>query len=376
MEEFRAIIYLRISKEDGFIESNSIVNQRELIKSFLKMRKDISLYSEKVDDGYSGSNFNRPGFMEMLEELKEGKANCIIVKDLSGFGRNYIESGRYIEKLFPFLGVRFIAINDNYDSQYSHVGSSEILIPFKNLINDAYCKDLSIKTKSQLDIKRKNGEFVGAFPTYGYKKSSKNKNELIIDQYPAEIVKDVFRWKIQGLSYRKIANRLNQYGILSPMEYKNFKGLHYKTSFKEYQKAKWSPMAVSRILKNDIYIGNLVQGKEANISYRIRKKQNVLEENWIRVEGVHKAIIPDEIFSVTQKIMKMDTRTNSLNKGFYSGITYCSQCKRVLLRKDRSYICKDFTIKENTLNEIVFSLFHVYLQLIQLDHTNKVNVKK
>lgn len=376
MEEYKAAIYLRISKEDGSVESNSIANQRELIKEFLKTKDDISICFEKIDDGYSGANFQRPGFMEMLDEIKEGKITCVIVKDLSRFGRNYIEAGRYIEKIFPFLGVRFIAINDNYDSKYINVGIGEILIPFKNLVNDAYCKDLSIKIRSQLNIKRKKGEFVGAFPTYGYKKSDKNKNKLIIDEYPAEVVKDIFRWKIQGLSHKKIADRLNLYGILSPMEYKNYKGLAYKTSFKENPKAIWSSMAVARILKNDIYIGNLIQGKEANQNYRTKKKKSIPEEDWIRVVGVHKPIISTEIFSLTRKLMKMDIRRTNADKGFFSGLLRCSQCKANMIRKDVSYKCKDNSIREEQLNTAVFTLFNTYLQLIQLPQTQKKCSKK
>lgn len=376
MGEYKAAIYVRISKEDGNIESNSIVNQKELIKEFLKNKEDISICSEKIDDGYSGANFNRPGFKEMLEEIKEGKINCVIVKDLSRFGRNYIEAGRYIEKIFPFLGVRFIAINDNYDSNHSLEGNSDILIPFKNLVNDAYCKDISIKIKSQLDIKRRKGEFVGAFSTYGYKKSNENKNKLVIDEYPAEVVKDIFRWRIQGLSLKKIADRLNLYGILSPMEYKNYKGMNYRTSFKENSKAKWSSMAVSRILQNEVYIGNLIQGKEANLNYRIKKKQRISEENWIRAMDVHEPIISSEIFNLTKKIMRMDIRKTKVDIGSYSGLLRCGQCSKVMVRKDETYRCKDNGMKEEWLKETVFTLFHIFLQLTDTSLTLKIGSEK
>lgn len=366
MEKYHAAIYVRISKEDGNQESNSIANQKELIKEFLKTKEDIFLYSEKVDDGYSGANFQRPGFMEMLEEIKEGKINCVIVKDLSRFGRNYIEAGRYIEKIFPFLGVRFIAINDNYDSEYSNTGVSDILIPFKNLVNDAYCKDISIKIRSQLNIKRRKGEFIGAFSPYGYKKSNKNKNVLIIDEYPAEVVKDIFKWKIQGLSYQKIADKLNLYGILSPAEYKNYRGFNYKTSFKENLKAKWSSMAVSRILKNEVYIGNLIQGKETKLNYRTKRKKRIPEDSWIRAIGTHKAIISDEIFNLTKKIMKMDIRRRNEDKSFYLGLLFCNECKETMIHKVTFYKCNHHKIKEEQLNSAVFTLFSLYLQLIGL----------
>lgn len=185
---YKAAIYVRLSKEDGDVsdaskaESNSISNQKELIKDFLKDKQDIVIVSERVDDGYSGVNFERPAFQLMLEDIKQGKVDCVVVKDLSRFGRNYIESGRYIEKIFPMLGVRFIAINDNYDSLTGKSQTDEIVIPFKNLINDAYCRDISIKIRSHLDVKRRKGEFIGSFTIYGYAKDEHDHNKIVIDE--------------------------------------------------------------------------------------------------------------------------------------------------------------------------------------------------
>ena len=169
---YHAAIYVRLSKEDGDVatagkrESNSISNQKDLIKNFLKDKKDIVVVSERVDDGYSGSNFERPAFQMMLEDIKKGIVDCVVVKDLSRFGREYIDAGKYIERLFPALGVRFIAVNDHYDSLEGKSQADEIVIPFKNLINDAYCRDISIKIRSHLEVKRKNGEYIGAFTPY------------------------------------------------------------------------------------------------------------------------------------------------------------------------------------------------------------------
>ena len=177
---YHAAIYVRLSKEDGDVatagkrESNSISNQKDLIKNFLKDKKDIVVVSERVDDGYSGSNFERPAFQMMLEDIKKGIVDCVVVKDLSRFGREYIDAGKYIERLFPALGVRFIAVNDHYDSLEGKSQADEIVIPFKNLINDAYCRDISIKIRSHLEVKRKNGEYIGAFTPYGYQKDSRS----------------------------------------------------------------------------------------------------------------------------------------------------------------------------------------------------------
>ena len=173
---YHAAIYVRLSKEDGDVaaagkaESNSISNQKNLIKEFLKGREDIEVVSERVDDGYSGSDFERPAFQMMLEDIKRGVVDCVVVKDLSRFGREYIDSGMYIERLFPALGVRFIAVNDGYDSLNRKDSSDDIIIPFKNLINDAYCRDISVRIRSHLEVKRRNGEFIGSFAAYGYQK--------------------------------------------------------------------------------------------------------------------------------------------------------------------------------------------------------------
>lgn len=200
---YHAAIYVRLSKEDGDVatagkrESNSISNQKDLIKNFLKDKKDIVVVSERVDDGYSGSNFERPAFQMMLEDIKKGIVDCVVVKDLSRFGREYIDAGKYIERLFPALGVRFIAVNDHYDSLEGKSQADEIVIPFKNLINDAYCRDISIKIRSHLEVKRKNGEYIGAFTPYGYQKDSDNKKQTGDRMHLRQVsIKEIYRMEI------------------------------------------------------------------------------------------------------------------------------------------------------------------------------------
>jgi len=216
---YHAAIYVRLSKEDGAVashektESNSIANQKSLIRDFLENKNDIEVVQEYVDDGFSGSNFERPAFQMMLEDIKKGKIDCVVTKDLSRFGREYIDSGMYIERLFPAMGVRFIAINDGIDSGEAKSQSDEIIIPFKNLINDAYCRDISIKIRSHLEIKRKQGDVITAFVPYGYKKNDKDKHKLEIDVYAANVVKDIFRMKLHGKSQDAIACELNSSGI-------------------------------------------------------------------------------------------------------------------------------------------------------------------
>ena len=204
--------------------------------------------------------------------MKAGRTDCIIVKDLSRFGRNYLDAGEYIEKIFPFLGVRFIAVNDNYDSLGDKKASDDLIIPFKNLINEAYCRDISVKIRSQLEIKRKNGQFLGSFAAFGYLKDEQNKNKLVVDQYAADIVRDIFKWKLEGVSPQDIADALNKLGVLSPMEYKRSLGMKFTTSFKTNSKALWSAGTVIRVLKNPIYTGVLIQGKETTPSYKVHKR--------------------------------------------------------------------------------------------------------
>ena len=184
-KDIRAAAYLRLSIEDGDkAESNSIGNQRELIRDFVAERPELHLVGEYADDGYTGTNFERPGFTQMMEDIKSGKINCIIVKDLSRLGRNYIEMGKYLEQIFPMMGIRFIAINDNYDNANTESSDSDsIVVPFKNLLNDSYCRDISIKVRSQLDIKRRKGEFIGGYAMYGYCKDERNKSRLVVDEY-------------------------------------------------------------------------------------------------------------------------------------------------------------------------------------------------
>lgn len=278
---YHAAIYVCLSKEDGDVatagkrESNSISNQKDLIKNFLKDKKDIVVVSERVDDGYSGSNFERPAFQMMLEDIKKGIVDCVVVKDLFRFGREYIDAGKYIERLFPALGVRFIAVNDYYDNLEGKSQADEIVIPFKNLINDAYCRDISIKIRSQKD--------------------SDNKNKLVIDVYATGIVKEIYRMKLSGMSQTAIANALNKQGVLSPMEYKHSLGIRIQDNFKTHEQAEWSTMSVKRILGNEVYTGTLVQ-----------------------------------------RLLGIDTRTSPNEEKVYplSGLVVCGDCGAMMIKRD------------------------------------------
>lgn len=348
LEQYDTALYLRLSKEDGDVasgsknESNSIANQKSLIMDYLQSRPEFRVVSIREDDGFSGTDFNRPAFQAMMEDVKKGVINCIIVKDLSRFGRNYIEVGRYLEKLFPMLGIRFIAVNDNYDSLESDT-AHDIVVPFKNLINDSYCRDLSVKIRSHLAIKRKNGEFIGAFACYGYLKDENNRNQLVVDTYAGQVVKDIFRMKINGMSQYRIADALNEQGILSPMEYKKYLGSHFESSFKVNPKAVWTAKAVTRILTNEVYTGVLVQGKQTTPNHKVKVRQEVDETDWIRVENAHESLIDRVLFDVVQNLMGRDTRTSPNETQVFplSGLVYCGDCGHPMVRKISRYTKKE-----------------------------------
>lgn len=391
---YHAAIYVRLSKEDGDVanaakaESNSISNQKNFIRDFLKDKEDIVVVSERVDDGYSGSNFERPAFKMMMEDIKKGIVDCVVVKDLSRFGREYIDSGRYIERLFPALGVRFIAINDNYDSLDGKDQADEIIIPFKNLINDAYCRDISVKIRSHLEVKRRNGEFIGAFAPYGYKKAENDRNTLVIDPVAAGVVKDIFRMKLHGLSQDAIANKLNEAGIPSPMEYKSETGSNYRTSFKTSEKAVWSSVTVRRILENELYIGNLVQGRQTTPNHKVKKTVLKPEGDWVRREKNHEPVVSDRDFSIVQRLLGLDTRISPKQTEVYplSGLIVCGDCGAAMVRKSSCsggkkylyYVCsRNKETKECSNHRIaVDKLEDAVLQLLKVQIANVLNLKQ
>ncbi|MBE5985103.1 MAG: recombinase family protein [Paenibacillaceae bacterium] len=356
IKKYKAAIYIRVSKDDGDkMESNSISNQRTLIRSYLENKPDIEICSERVDDGYSGVSFDRPAVKAMLSDIRNGSVNCVIVKDLSRFGRNYIETGRYIEQLFPFMGVRFIAINDGFDSACKQSQADDMIIPFKNLINDAYSRDISVKVRSGQNIRRLRGDYIGAFPLYGYFRSEENKYKLEIDHYAAMTIRDIFRWKIQGMSNQGIAKRLNTMGILSPLEYKRMLGWAYSTSFQLQPVAKWSAASVMRILKNEIYTGTMIQGKESSPNYKVKKRFKKPQTEWIKVADTHEAIISKDDFFLVKRLLAADTRTSPDNDDLhlFSGLLKCAGCNHGMVRRTVKsggktyvyYMCR--TQKEN-----------------------------
>ena len=390
-KHFLAAMYLRLSRDDSDVgdatdgkgnvkaESNSIGNQRELIRAYIYEQQDIELYDIYVDDGFSGSNFDRPEFKRMMSDVEAGRVNCVIVKDLSRFGRDYIESGRYIQKVFPALGVRFIALTDHYDSFHADAGESGIVLPVKNFINDSYCRDISTKVKSQLEVKRKNGECIAPFALYGYRKAEYNKNQLVIDEYAADIVRRIFEWKMDGMAVSAIAEKLNGLGVLSPKEYKKSIGSNYKGGFSGAVKSMWSSSTVKRILSNEVYLGHLIQGKTEKINYKLKKSVEKPKEEWVKVENTHEAIISEDNFLIVQNLLKVDSRVSPVSEksSLFAGVLFCGDCGEQMIRrvnrykdtqkvyyicstKNRGEGCTRHSIEEEKLKRIVLESIQRY----------------
>lgn len=349
ISKYQAAVYVRLSKEDTNLsygrktESNSISNQKQLIFDFLKNKSDIEIVSVRIDDGYTGTNYDRPAFQLMLNDIKAGLVNCVVVKDLSRFGREYIDAGKYIDRLFPFYGVRLIAVNDGIDTITKDT-ADEFGITVRNLFNDNYCRDISIKTRSSLKIKRKNGEYTGPFTPYGYKRSEKEHNRLEIDEYPASVVQDIFKWKLEGMNQNGIADRLNRNGVLSPADYKRSMGLNYKSGFKVKSNSVWTAVAVRRILTNEVYAGNLVQGVRTTPNYKLKGSKVNAREDCCVVEESHEPLIARKNFELVQKLLLLDTRTSPKETYVFplAGMMECGDCGSPMVKKASSYNGKTY----------------------------------
>lgn len=333
-------LYERLSRDDEQAgESNSILNQQELLRDFIRTHPELREYAVRIDDGFTGSNFERPSFKKMLKDVKAGRTNCIIVKDLSRFGRNYKETGNYLERIFPFLGVRFIAVNDGFDTLTAQRGADGYLVPLKNLINEVYSKDISRKSGSALAAKQKNGDFIGAWAPYGYRKQPDNPHKLEPDEAMAPVVRQIFRWRAEGVSITQIARRLNDGRVPSPSAYLYDTGA-CKTE--KFNGVSWYSQTVKNILSRQVYIGHMVQGKKRQSFYENRGQYKKPKEDWIIVENTHKPLIDRETFDKVQELAKRKNEEYFENLGRFAhlgstenilkGLIYCADCKRPLVR--------------------------------------------
>ena len=333
---FNVAIYIRLSREDGDKEeSDSVGNQRKLLTEYVNKHDDFILYDVYIDDGFTGTNFNRPDFHRMIADIEDNKVNCVVVKDLSRFGRDYIDTGRYLERIFPELNVRFISVTDNIDSMKQ---AYDMLLPIKNIFNEQYARDISNKIQATVKSKQKAGEFIGAFTSYGYKKSPANKNKLVIDEYASEVVKRVFTMYAQGIGKQSIAKILNAEGILCPSEYKKLNGENYKNCNRLEKTSYWTYSTIKVMLQNELYIGNMVQGKRRTSLYDNEARHATDENDWIVVENTHEAIVDKELFNKVRAVMykKVEESIFTSDRGknlpikedIFAGILFCGNCGR------------------------------------------------
>lgn len=335
---WRAALYIRLSKEDGDKnESYSVTSQREILKEYIKQRPDIFLFDYYVDDGWSGTNFDRPAFRRMMQDIYDGKVNCVVVKDLSRFGRNYTDAGHYLDDVFVRLGVRFIALNNGVDSISNSMNAATkcITVGVQNVINESVAATTSVNVRGTLNVSRKQGKFIGSFPTYGYLKDPNDHHKLIVDEETAPVVRQIFQWFLEGKSIIGITKTLNAIGIPNPSTYKMQKGWNYRHTSGKRNDGLWCDSTVRRMLSNQMYIGHMVQGKNTTISYKIKQCKSVPKSDWIVVENTHAPIIDKETFEKAQSLFHRNTRTAPAKTevDLFSGFVKCADCHRAMSKK-------------------------------------------
>lgn len=374
LENGKAAAYLRLSREDGDKpESDSIVNQRRLIDIYASDKPDIPPLEYYIDDDYTGTNFNRPGFQQMISDIESGKISCVIVKDLSRFGRDYIDTGNYLERVFPQHGVRFIAINDSIDSKKSQY---DMLLPIKNIFNEQYSRDISRKVKSSFKAKQRNGEFVGAFAGYGYIKSERDKHKLVIDPSAAAVVRRVFDLFEQGVGKIKIAKIFNEEGIPCPSEYKRLMGMNYHNGQRLQATSYWTYATVDRILKNEMYIGNMVQSRYGREKMH-GKARKLDKDDWVIVNGTHDAIVDKKQWERVQLLLTKRGRTIDFehNVSPFAGFLKCGDCGRAMAKTKTAggvhYACGSYKRYGASVCS-KHSVRHDVLEAIVLEDINRI----
>ena len=347
MDYFKVAAYLRLSKEEynNEKESNSITNQRQIIDNYLKEHKEYRLVDYYVDDGYSGTNFDRPAFIRMMKDIEVGKINVIITKDMSRLGRDYIGTGELIEKYFPNNNVRYIAINDGIDTFIDNTNND--IAPFKAIMNDMYAKDISKKVKTSLHSRMKEGLYVSGRCPFGYMKDSNNKNHLIINGEQAETVRLIFDLALKGNTYHFIAQELTKRKIKTPASYYNYvwntKCINTNCISQEY--GVWVDTTIKAILTNGIYVGDTAQGKTKKINYKLKKVVKNKPNDFIIVKNTHEAIIDRDTFEFVQTLLPKNVKRPE-KKRFYllDGLLYCGDCKHRITIRYQNKIGRSYTI--------------------------------
>jgi len=335
MTVWQAALYIRLSVEFNSNRGDSLETQKQIMEAYLALCPDIEIAETYIDNGSTGRTFERPAFQRMLADADEGKINCIVVKDLSRLGRSTIDTGFYIEKYFPLHKIRFIAVNDQYDSEDADNSGSHIIVPLKNMINEAYAADISKKVRAQQHQAMKDGEFVGSRPPYGYLKSPDNCHKLIVDEKSAPIVRLIYQWTADGVPLNVIVKQLNESNILTPGYYMASIGMidnpHLMGS------GKWQTRTVNKILDSAVYTGDMVQGKHTNVGH---KQFLTRQEDWVIVRNTHEPIISRELYEQAQAVRKQTARKSSeraakipYTENILRGRVFCGFCGKNLHRQ-------------------------------------------
>ena len=340
-KEYQTAAYIRLSIEDsGKPGSDTIEGQRNLILAYIEGQADFRLVEVYCDNGHTGTNFDRPDFERMMEDVRRGKINCIVVKDLSRFGRNYHETSNYLLRIFPFLGVRFVAVNDHFDTETAVETEYGLVMPLKNIINDTYSRDISRKISCAIETKERRGQFIGVYAPYGYRKSDDDRHKLAPNPETAPIIKEIFALRLQGLGYMGIARLLNGQGVPAPGAYLYQCGLSKQ---EKYRDAIWAAWNIKEILRDEVYLGHLVQGKRTNVSYKqARKERNAPASEWRVFRNAHEPLIDEDTFAAAQRITAENRRAyeESLGKAdglktpsLFRGLVFCGDCGKALVRR-------------------------------------------
>ena len=396
---WRTALYARLSVEDNGKEADSIENQIALLESYISGCPDLSRVELFADNGYTGTNFHRPEFNRMMEAVQSGVIDCIVVKDLSRLGRNYIETSQFIEKICPFYGLRFIAVNDGFDTA-AVTDTAQMSMALSNIVNDYYAKDISRKVTSALQTKMERGDYIGNYAPHGYCKDPENKNHLVIDPETAPVIRQIFQWRAEGVSYMGINRRLNEAGIPSPGQYRLEHGIETNNNRKG-RSVLWNKHMVTEILKNIVYIGHLAQKKGSQCLYAGIPYHITGEDEWIVVEHTHEPIISKELFEAVQKINRESAERSRANSGKYAYLPReknifgkkltCAECGAVMklhrsfsTKRDKAYFtfkcptyaehgskgCSDVKKRKADLDVTVFSFIKAQMTVfIDMEHT-------
>ena len=396
---WKTALYVRLSVEDNGKESDSVENQTALLEEYVANHPHLKKTALFVDNGYTGTDFLRPEFTRMMEAVQDGLVDCVVVKDLSRLGRNYIETSQFIEKICPFYGLRFIAVNDTYDTA-TVTSEGQLSASLSNIVNDYYAKDISRKVTSALRAKMERGDYIGNYAPHGYRKDPENKNHLLIDPETAPVIQQIFEWRAEGISYMGICKLLNDAGIPSPGQYKLNQGIETNNN-KKKRTVLWNKHKVTEILKDIVYIGHLAQKKGSQCLYGGIPYHITSEEEWIVVKNPHEPLISEELFEKVQQINNAVLERQKANTGKYDHLPKekniygkkftCADCGAIMkltrsfsTKKDKVYFtfkcptyaehgsrgCSDIKMRKADLDEAVFTFIKSQMDVfIDMENT-------